>query len=76
MSSCRAVVSVVKTCQRCGAEFSCGLSCCWCDEIALDRDAMATLREQFSDCLCRSCLQAAADACRDGREPSPGPPES
>jgi len=59
MTSCRAVVSATKTCQRCGVEFACGLSCCWCDEIQLDADARRKLREQFTDCLCRSCLEQA-----------------
>ena len=61
MNQCRAVVSLPKTCQRCGAAFSCGLSCCWCDEIALKDDVAARLREQFSDCLCRPCLLAMVE---------------
>ena len=60
MSSCRAVTSFPKTCQRCGVEFGCGGSCCWCDEVVLDADTRTALREQFTDCLCRACLEAAA----------------
>ena len=59
MSSCRAVVSIPKTCQRCGVEFGCGGSCCWCDEVPLDAQVREELRQTFSDCLCRSCLQEA-----------------
>jgi hypothetical protein len=49
-----------KTCQRCGVEFGCGGSCCWCDEVALDAAVRETLRQQFTDCLCRSCLEQAS----------------
>ena len=62
MSSCRAVVSIPKTCQRCGVEFGCGGSCCWCDEVKLDVQVRGELRQQFSDCLCRSCLEEASKA--------------
>ena len=58
MSGCRAVVSVGKVCQRCGAPFACGLSCCWCDEIAMPEEVRESLQRQFSDCLCRACLEA------------------
>ena len=64
MSGCRAVVSLVKKCQSCGTEFTCGLSCCWCDEIKLDAGARAHLQAQFSDCLCRGCLERAAEQLR------------
>jgi hypothetical protein len=60
MSSCRGLVSVVKACQRCGTQFGCGLSCCWCDEVTLSADARSSLQAQFSDCLCRACLQEMA----------------
>jgi hypothetical protein len=65
MSSCRAIVSIPKTCQRCGVEFGCGGSCCWCDEIPLDATVREALRQQFTDCLCRSCLEAAGSGIRD-----------
>ena len=53
------MISVTKTCQQCGVEFACGMSCCWCDEIALDPATRASLKEQFTDCLCRGCLEQA-----------------
>ena len=59
VSNCRAVISIPKTCQQCGVEFSCGGSCCWCDEVQLDDQAREQLRQQFTDCLCRSCLEQA-----------------
>src|SRR5687768_5576635 len=61
MSNCRAIIAFTKTCQRCGIEFACGGSCCWCDEIVLDADTRAVLRERFTDCLCRACLESARD---------------
>ena len=65
MSHCQTIVSFPKTCQRCSAEFACGLCCCWCDEIAVDADVAAKLRGRFSDCLCRSCLLAEIEAARE-----------
>ena len=59
MTNCRAIVSVTKTCQRCSVEFACGLSCCWCDEITLDAKARTDIRQEFTDCLCRACLEEA-----------------
>jgi len=59
MSSCRAIQSAPKTCQRCGATFGCGAPCaCWCDQVPLDDATRAELQQQFSDCLCPSCLEA------------------
>jgi hypothetical protein len=58
MANCRALVSLPKTCQRCGVEFGCGGSCCWCDEVKLSDDLRAELQQQFTDCLCRACLEA------------------
>ncbi len=68
MSNCRAAVSMTKTCQRCGVEFGCGLSCCWCDEITLDPKTRSELRQQFTDCVCRACLEQAQRSKPDGPE--------
>jgi hypothetical protein len=62
MSNCRAIVSIPKTCQRCGVEFACGGGCCWCADVPLTPELRQTLQEQFSDCLCRTCLEAEAAA--------------
>ena len=67
MANCRALVTVPKTCQRCGVEFGCGGSCCWCDEVALTDELRSELQQQFTDCLCRACLEAAAASERDRR---------
>jgi hypothetical protein len=56
-------MSQSKRCQSCGSGFQCGLSCCWCDAIALDANVRAALQARFSDCLCPRCLEhAIADA--------------
>lgn len=60
MSICRAFISLPKTCQNCGEEFGCGGLCCWCAEIKLDKSVRQELKERFTDCLCRTCLEAAA----------------
>ena len=60
MGNCRALVTTTKTCQNCGAEFSCGGSCCWCDEVRLGSDVRTALQARFTDCLCRACLESAA----------------
>ncbi len=46
-------------CEACGEGFVCGVSLkgCWCSEVALTPDDRKDLREKFSDCLCRSCLE-------------------
>jgi hypothetical protein len=50
-----------KRCQHCGQAFDCGgLFGCWCRDVKLDAAALAALRAQYSDCLCPSCLKAAA----------------
>ena len=49
-------------CESCGDEFSCGasLSGCWCAEIKLKEETRSELRKQFTDCLCRNCLERMA----------------
>jgi len=50
------------TCECCGERFACGASLrgCWCAEIKLSDAARAQLRQQYRDCLCRKCMEAAA----------------
>ena len=59
MGICRALISLPKTCQRCGVEFECGSPCCWCGEMKLDATVRQELKEKFTDCLCRACLEQA-----------------
>lgn len=46
-------------CAACGNEFTCcaSLDACWCAEIPLNDLARAELRSDYSDCLCRDCLE-------------------
>jgi hypothetical protein len=50
--------SETKTCEACGAEFSCGANAgkCWCFEIDSSAETLAKLRENFTSCLCENCL--------------------
>ncbi len=78
MGSCRAFVSVEKTCQRCGGTFACGLGCCWCDEIPVPPAVRAAAQAQFSDCLCRPCVEALAaggSAATDAAARAPDAPQ-
>lgn len=47
-----------KTCEACGAQFSCGAKTekCWCFEIDLNAETLTKLRDDFKNCLCRDCL--------------------
>ena len=51
-----------RTCESCGESFQCeiGLKGCWCTEIELSDDKRAALAEEYKDCLCRKCLEAAS----------------
>jgi hypothetical protein len=51
-----------KKCEGCGATFDCGAPQrgCWCEGTKLDGEAGGKLRAQYADCLCPSCLAAAA----------------
>ncbi len=48
-------------CESCGDDFICGagVTGCWCTKVGLDTKARAELRNQFRDCLCLKCLEAA-----------------
>ena len=47
-----------KTCPRCGKTFECVHSIdCWCVKIQLKDTTKAYLKENYSDCLCKDCLE-------------------
>jgi len=48
-----------KVCGSCGESFGCGakLEGCWCAEVKLQEATVAKLNAQYSDCLCRKCLE-------------------
>jgi cysteine-rich CWC protein len=50
-----------KRCAKCGLAFDCGgLLGCWCRDVKLSADQLAILRSRYVDCLCPTCLKAAA----------------
>lgn len=47
-----------KKCSRCGAAFSCLHSAsCWCTAYIIAPEKAEEMRNKYSDCLCRECLQ-------------------
>ncbi|MEO1049561.1 MAG: cysteine-rich CWC family protein [Bacteroidota bacterium] len=49
----------VKKCPRCGKPFECkvgAISLCQCAHVQLNDEERQHLREQYSDCLCASCM--------------------
>ena len=54
-------------CEACGKEFTCGASLkgCWCSEVVVSDETRANLKAAYQDCLCRECLEKAAQS--DGR---------
>jgi hypothetical protein len=47
-----------KTCPRCGKEFECVHSIdCWCVKVKLTDTTKAYLKANYSDCLCKECLE-------------------
>jgi hypothetical protein len=48
---------MTKTCPRCGKTFECVHSIdCWCVKVKLTDATKAYLKEHYSDCLCKDCL--------------------
>lgn len=47
-----------KTCSKCKAPFSCQneMRGCWCEDLTLNAETLALLRQQFDNCLCPACL--------------------
>jgi cysteine-rich CWC protein len=69
MSALRRALGVVSlrwkdpiACEACGGDFKCGatLTGCWCMAVKLTADTRASLRRQYKNCLCRSCLEREA----------------
>jgi len=49
---------MIKTCPRCGKTFECVHSIdCWCVKVKLTDATKAYLKEHYSDCLCKDCLE-------------------
>ncbi len=55
-----------KICPRCGKEFECIHSKdCWCITVHLSDRAKANLSKNYSDCLCKDCLEELNDRASD-----------
>src|SRR5436190_22708499 len=50
-----------KTCESCGKAFECQAGGCWCDDVKLNGATRIALGLRYVDCLCPTCLKAAAD---------------
>lgn len=47
-----------KICPRCGASFECQHGkACWCMDVNLTNHVRDVLKNNYSDCLCRRCLE-------------------
>ncbi|MCC6139869.1 MAG: cysteine-rich CWC family protein [Nitrospira sp.] len=51
---------VDKTCEACGAVFSCGGYQCWCGKVGITESQMDWIAARFQDCLCPLCLGKVA----------------
>ncbi len=51
-----------KRCERCGAGFECGLSRCWCGQVAVSDAQYDRIVKQYHDCLCPTCLAAVTES--------------
>jgi hypothetical protein len=54
-------------CELCGAQFECGMGGldCWCANIRLTAENLATLRQLAKDCVCPECLTKLANGNRE-----------
>jgi hypothetical protein len=52
-----------ETCPACGEHFACGASLrgCWCREVKLTDAARAELKQLYTGCLCRACLERVTE---------------
>ncbi len=62
------------TCERCGAEFDCGAGGedggCWCAALPFRMPMPEPgAKIPYADCLCRTCLEAVAEARASGPTP-------
>ncbi|MCS2422746.1 MULTISPECIES: cysteine-rich CWC family protein [Bacteroides] len=57
-----------KVCPRCGAAFECrhdNIRLCHCASVKLDAFQYAYIKENYTDCLCHSCLEDIAHSVKD-----------
>jgi len=64
-------------CARCNAPFRCGSIAgdarCHCDDLTLNTETLAYLRERYTGCLCHHCLQQFAAAGPEADAPKRAP---
>jgi hypothetical protein len=50
-------------CEACGEAFTCGASLtgCWCMKVRVSGEARARLRERYTKCICRACLERESE---------------
>lgn len=47
----------LKTCPKCGNQFECRHDAsCWCVKITLSDVVKEELKNNYADCLCKTCL--------------------
>lgn len=47
-----------KICSNCGEEFFCYHSQdCWCSSVNISEKLRLFLKDNFSDCLCKNCIE-------------------
>ncbi|MBY0248248.1 MAG: cysteine-rich CWC family protein [Nitrospiraceae bacterium] len=51
---------MTKTCEACGAAFSCGGYQCWCGTIGITESQMDWIEARYKNCLCSGCLKKVA----------------
>ena len=46
-----------KKCARCGSKIVCySIGACWCKNIKISTSSAALIKNEYNDCLCKSCL--------------------
>jgi hypothetical protein len=57
------------TCESCGAEFTCsaGQETCWCFDVKVEPEELASIKENYKNCLCSKCLNKFNESRSDGR---------
>jgi hypothetical protein len=53
-------------CEGCGEPFICGASLtgCWCMKVMVTSEARARLRQRYTKCICRACLERESNDIR------------
>jgi hypothetical protein len=65
----QAAIAPNATCPACGQRFACGASLrgCWCSKIQLTDAVRAELKQRYTGCLCRACLERKRQILVEGK---------